>query len=227
MPRRFRRKYWGLPNCADQEYAERAYEFLILNSKFLIPSGPLALLRRGLFGGDRLGGPLLPRAHRVQTLFERVHQVHDLRRRARRSGGDDLLARDLRVDDLLQPLAVLVAVVREIERLLEGRDHVAPFLELVALDDLRVRHLAVALRAPALLLDARLTFAVQLVERDRAARLGGREHLDRDVHQADLEEAFPGRSCCHISPLSVRRGNGLGAGGWPATSPLADPAPCP
>src|SRR5438067_31134 len=68
MPRRFRRKYWGLPNCADQEYAERAYEFFILNSKFLIPSGPLALLRRGLFGGDRLGGPLLP-ALTVSRLF--------------------------------------------------------------------------------------------------------------------------------------------------------------
>src|SRR5262249_41607676 len=82
---------------------------------------------------------------------------------------------------------------------LVGHDHVAPLLELVALDDLRVRHFAIAMRAPALLLDARLTLAMQLVERDRSARLGRWKHLDRDVHQADLQEPFPGRSCSHIA----------------------------
>jgi len=55
-------------------------------------------------------------------------------------------------------------------------DHVAsPYLELVALDELGVRHLALAVRAPFLLLDPCLTFGVQLIERNRAARLGGRE----------------------------------------------------
>ena len=45
-------------------------------------------------------------------------------------------------------------------------DHPAALLELVALDDLGVRHLALAVRAPLLLLDPRLALAVQLVERD-------------------------------------------------------------
>ena len=76
-------------------------------------------------------------------------------------------------------------------------DDVAALLELVALDDLRVRHLALAVRAPALLLDARLALGVELVERDRRRRLGRREHLDRDVDEADLEVALPGRSRGH------------------------------
>src|SRR5262249_41503116 len=71
------------------------------------------------------------------------------------------------------------------------------FLELVAFDDLGIGHLALAVRAPALLLDPRLTLGVKLVERNRAAGFGGREHPDGDVHQADLEKAFPGRSNCH------------------------------
>ena len=44
--------------------------------------------------------------------------------------------------------------------------HPATFFELVPLDDLGVRHLAVAVRTPLLLLDPRLTLGVQLVERD-------------------------------------------------------------
>src|SRR4029453_17568786 len=81
--------------------------------------------------------------------------------------------------------------------ILPRQDDVAPLVEFVAFDDLGVGHLAIAVRAPALLLDARLTLAVQLIERDRPARFGRREHLDGDVHQADLEETFPGRTCCH------------------------------
>src|SRR5262249_2109186 len=57
------------------------------------------------------------------------------------------------------------------------------------------------MRAPAFLLNARLALAVELVERDRRARLGRREHLDGDVHQADLEVPLPGCSCCHAGHL--------------------------
>ena len=46
-------------------------------------------------------------------------------------------------------------------------DDVAALLELVALDDLGVRDLALARRTPALLLDARLALGVELVEADR------------------------------------------------------------
>src|SRR5207344_2578910 len=56
--------------------------------------------------------------------------------------------------------------------ILVRHDDVAALLELEPLDDLRVRHLALAVRAPFFLLDASLTLTVQLVERDRPARLG-------------------------------------------------------
>ena len=67
------------------------------------------------FVDDRLGRLLLLRADRVEALPQRVHQVDDLRRRLDRRR-DDLLAGDLRVDDLLQPFAVFVLVVGQIER---------------------------------------------------------------------------------------------------------------
>src|SRR4029079_12713620 len=76
-------------------------------------------------------------------------------------------------------------------------DDVAPLLELVALDDVGVGDLAFAFRAPAFLLDAGLAFAVELVEAQRRAGVGRREHLDRDVDEADLEIALPGWSRSH------------------------------
>src|SRR5207237_3708839 len=76
-------------------------------------------------------------------------------------------------------------------------DDVASFLELVALGDLGERHLALALRAPALLLDARLAFGMELVEADAGRGISRREHPHGDVHQADFHEAFPGWACCH------------------------------
>src|SRR5262252_7267386 len=100
------------------QYADDAYAFQIPNSKFLIASGALASLSRGPFN-RHLGRLLLAGADRIEALLQRVHQVDDLWRRVGRGCRDDLLARDLRVDDLLQPLAVLVAVARQIERLLE------------------------------------------------------------------------------------------------------------
>src|SRR5262249_58666133 len=72
-----------------------------------------------------------------------------------------------------------------------------PLLELVALDDLAVRDLAVAVLAPFLLLDARLTCRVQLIEGDRSFGFGRRKHLDRDVHQRHLQEALPCGACAH------------------------------
>ena len=86
-------------------------------------------------------------------------------------------------------------------------DDVAPLFELEALGDLGDRNLALALRAPALLLNARLALGVELVEADGGGGVGRGEHPDRDVHEADLEEALPGRSCSHgviIGRMAVR-----------------------
>ena len=65
-------------------------------------------------------------------------------------------------------------------------DDVASLLELVSFYDVSVRYLALALWTPALLLNARLTLGVQLVEAERGTSVGRREDLDRNVHQADL-----------------------------------------
>src|SRR5262249_1882773 len=88
-----------------------------------------------------------------------------------------------------------------------GHDHVAALLELVALDDVAQRHFFVAAGTPSLLLDARLTDVMELIEGDRGARLSGRVDLDGDVDQADAQVPFPGCTCCHsFSPgfLSAR-----------------------
>src|SRR4029078_2022211 len=106
-------------------------------------------------------------------------------------------------------------------------DDVASLLELVALDHFRQRHLALALRAPALLLDARLALAVELVEADGGGRIGGREDPDRDVHQADLEETFPGRTCCHGGIIDWKRARGWWPGQGPPAAALPGPIPRP
>src|SRR4029079_14859527 len=77
-------------------------------------------------------------------------------------------------------------------------DHdVAALLELEALDDVGVRHFALAVRTPALLLNARLTFAVQLVEAQCRRGIGRGKHFHRNVHQRNLEIALPLWSRCH------------------------------
>src|SRR5207248_10292663 len=76
-------------------------------------------------------------------------------------------------------------------------DHVSSLFELVALDDVGIRHLSLALRAPALLLNARLAFRVKLVEAQRGAGVGCRKHLDRDVDEANLEITLPCRTRGH------------------------------
>src|SRR5439155_23255081 len=86
-------------------------------------------------------------------------------------------------------------------QVLLGDDNVASFLELVAFDQLAVGNLALAVRAPAFLLDARLTLGVELVEGDGLSRFGRRKHLYRDVDQADLEKAFPSRSGWHMTEI--------------------------
>src|SRR4029079_8238119 len=100
---------------------------------------------------------------------------------------------------------------------------VAPLLELVPLHDFGVGHFTVAVRAPALLLDARLAFAMELVEGDGPAGFRGREHLDGDVHQADLEEALPGRSRSHRPII----GPSPGTDDPPATTSPIDHGPGP
>ena len=88
-----------------------------------------------------------------------------------------------------------------------AHDDVAALLELVALHDVRVGHFLLARRAPALLLDARLAFGVKLVEAQGRAGVGGRKHLDRDVHKADLEVALPGGACGHAPIITEGAGD--------------------
>src|SRR6185295_18932600 len=82
-------------------------------------------------------------------------------------------------------------------------DDVAALLELVAFDNVGVRDFALAVRAPALLLNARLALGMELVEADRRARFGRGEHLDRDIDQADLQVTLPGRSRSHMRPIKT------------------------
>src|SRR5262249_39205389 len=79
-------------------------------------------------------------------------------------------------------------------------DHVQSLLELEAFDDVGVWHFALALRAPALLLNPRLALAVQLVETECRAGIGRREHLDRNIDEADLQVPLPRRSRRHTLP---------------------------
>src|SRR6185295_20199698 len=66
-------------------------------------------------------------------------------------------------------------------------------------------------RTPALLLNARLTLGVQLIEAERRGRVGGRKHFHRNVDEADLEISLPGRSRRHGGSSSretiLQRGN--------------------
>ena len=86
-----------------------------------------------------------------------------------------------------------------------AHDDVAPFFELEALDDVGVGHFTLALRTPALLLDPCLTLAVQLVEAQGRAGIGRWKHLDRDVHEADLEITLPRRSRRHVGSPGAER----------------------
>ena len=89
-------------------------------------------------------------------------------------------------------------------------DHPLALFELVPLDDLGVRDFAVAVRAPLLLLNARAALTVKLVEGNRRSGFSRREHLDRNVHQADFQETLPGCASCHDV------GSGLQASGFGA-----------
>jgi hypothetical protein len=71
---------------------------------------------------QHLGGRFLRRTHRVEALFQRVHQIDD-RRRGRREGRHDLLAGNLRLDNLSQPFTIFVRELGEVERLIEHLDH--------------------------------------------------------------------------------------------------------
>ena len=78
------------------------------------------------------------RADRVERPAQRLHQVDHLRRRllGRRH---DFLPGDLRVDDAAQLGLVVVAVDVEVERALEGLDHLPGELRLLGLDRLGQR----------------------------------------------------------------------------------------
>jgi hypothetical protein len=76
--------------------------------------------------------------------------------------------------------------------ILVRHDHVPALLKLVALHKLGVRHFALAVRAPALLLDTGVAFAVELIEGNRAARFGSREHFYWNVDQTNLQKSFSG-----------------------------------
>src|SRR6185369_5816231 len=73
--------------------------------------GALARLR---FGGSVRGGR---RALAREALLERLHQVDDLRLRRGRLDDGGLLTRHLLVDDLAEPVAVVVAVLLGLEAL--------------------------------------------------------------------------------------------------------------
>src|SRR5687768_5585899 len=81
----------------------------------------------------RLHRLLLLGAHRVEALSQRLHEVDDFRRLGH-LGGDDFLAGDLGVDDLPQPLAVLVLVVLQVQLAVERRDHLPGELHLLRPD---------------------------------------------------------------------------------------------
>ena len=87
---------------------------------------------------------------------------------------------------------------RALARVLLVEHHVAAALELVALDDLGLVDLAVAARAPALLMQPGLALAVELVEAEDGVRAGGRENPHRHRHETDLEVALPGGACSHV-----------------------------
>ena len=98
---------------------------------------------------------------------------------------DDLLAGDLRVDDLLQPFAVLVLVGRQVERPLEGPDHLLRQLDLLRLH-LRRHRVQLLHRVDA----ADLRGMVQRVHHDPALlRLDGDQvfaAVERELADADL-----------------------------------------
>jgi hypothetical protein len=76
-------------------------------------------------------------------------------------------------------------------------DDVLALFELVALDEVCVRDLLLAGRAPSLLLDACAALPMELVEADGRGRVRGWEHTDGDVDQADLEITLPSRASRH------------------------------
>ena len=79
-----------------------------------------------------------------------------------------------------------------------GDDDVAALLELVAFHELGVRYLALAVWAPAHLLNAGLALGVKLVRRQRRRRLGRGKHLDRDGDRLTLMSP-PSRSHSRMS----------------------------
>src|SRR5438445_348240 len=89
------------------------------------PQGPERLLGafalRGRVSYLGLCWFLLLGADRIEALLQRIHQVDDPGWRLDRRR-DDLFPGDLGFDDVLQPLAVFVFVIGQIERPLERRE---------------------------------------------------------------------------------------------------------
>src|SRR5207247_215889 len=106
-----------------------------------VPSGSVRTLRALAFRGGcsfavgdcRFGWRLLLLAHAIEAPAERLHEVDDLRRLLHVLR-DDLAAGDLRVDDLLQPFAIFVLVVLQVQRRFERRDDLLGELDLFRLD---------------------------------------------------------------------------------------------
>ena len=103
-----RKGFASLRRCGWTSYFRRVYALAL---RFALLDDLQICLRGGLLVG----------AHRVEALLERLHQVHDLRGHLH-SRRDEFFACDLRVDDVLKALTVFVAVLVQIELLLECRD---------------------------------------------------------------------------------------------------------
>src|SRR6202171_1773321 len=90
-------------------------------------------------------------------------------------------------------------------QLLGTEHHVLVLGEFIAFDHVLARDRDLLLDAEVLLLQARPAALVQQVERDRAARLGGRIELHRNRHQPERNRQRCYRSCSHVLPPTLFR----------------------
>ena len=146
--------------------------------------GVLLLLGHGLVDDGERAGTGLAFGHEVVRLAAEVERV-------------DLLLGHEGVD-----VHRLVALGTQLVQLLGLDGDVLALGVLVPRDDLIVRDLAVD-RAGLLVVDAGVAVAVELVQMNLAAAVGGGVRLDRDRDETELEIAGPDRTS-HDAPFRAR-----------------------